>query len=338
MGGFFGVLITFVVIAVIIANIVKAAQARGKGGESHGGEPQGCLQLLQALGKATNKVGPTTVSVNWGKFWPVVCILIALYYIATHSTIVIPGAHIACVYDPMRGGIQNDVLPEGLHIIPPWIKTAVFSVQTQQYTMSIAKNEGAVAGDDAIKCETNEGLKVALDVSVLFHIDPQHAPQLWRKLGVDYNNVFVRPVVRERIRMVVAKYSVQDVYSGKRAKLEDELTSELRAPFEAAGLVLEQLLMRNVAYVYDEFANAIAAKQARQQQVITEKRNLERAAFEKSATVNKAQGEAQSIALRARTLLQNPEVVSYDMAQKIGPRTRKAYLSEKTVPLPRGGD
>ena len=35
-------------------------------------------------------------------------------------------------------------------------------------------------------------------------IDPQHAPQLWRRLGSDYNEIFVRPIIRERIRMVVA--------------------------------------------------------------------------------------------------------------------------------------
>ncbi len=332
-----GLVVFFVVLGIVIKGIVRAVKAKQAGGP-HAAEPQGCMQLLQLLGKTANKTTPTTVSVNWGKFWPVVLVVIALYYFATHCTIVIPGAHIACVYDPLRGGIQEEVLPEGMHIIAPWIKTAVFSVQTQQYTMSIAKNEGAVSGDDAIKCETNEGLKVALDVSVLFHIDPLQAPRLWRKLGEDYNNVFVRPVVRERIRMVVAQYSVQDVYSGKRARLEDELTKELNAPFEAEGLVLEQLLMRNVAYVYDDFANAIALKQARQQQVITERRNLEKAAFEKKTTVNQAQGEARSITLRAQTLLQNPEVVSYEMAMKIGPRARKAYLSEKTVPLPRGGD
>ena len=37
--------------------------------------------------------------------------------------------------------------------------------------MSVAPKEGAVMGDDSIKCETNEGLKVLLDLTVLFHID-----------------------------------------------------------------------------------------------------------------------------------------------------------------------
>ena len=262
---------------------------------------------------------------------------LAVFCVLRWSVLIIPGAHIACVYDPTRGGIQDYTLPEGMHLIAPWDKTTIFSVQTQEYTMSASPTEGATMGDDSIKCETNEGLKVKLDLSVLFHVDPQHAPQVWRKLGDNYTTIYVRPLVRERIRMVVAKYSVQDVYSGQRSKIEDEITSELQPPFAEEGLVLEQILLRNVEYANPEFAQAIADKQARQQQVITERRNLERAQYDKAATVNQAQGDAQAMTLRAETLSQNPEVVRYELARKIAPRVHKAYLSEGAVPLPGGG-
>jgi len=272
-----------------------------------------------------------------GRLWGSALIALAVYQIVSHMFIVLPGAHIACVYDPLRGGIQSTTLSEGLRVIPPWVTTQVFSVQTQEYTMSIAQSEGAVLGDDSIKCETNEGLKVLLDVTVLFHIDPQRAPDLWRKLGSQYNDVFVRPTVRERIRMIVAKYSVQDIYSGRRKSIEEEITKELQPAFAGEGMALEQVLLRNVAYANPEFADAIAEKQARQQQMITEKRNLERAEFEKQATVNKAQGEAQSVTLRAQTLAKNPQVARYEMTQKIAPRIKRAYMSEESLPFPRGG-
>jgi regulator of protease activity HflC (stomatin/prohibitin superfamily) len=263
---------------------------------------------------------------------------IALYSVLKWSFLLIPGGHVACVYDPLRGGIQDYTLPEGLRMIAPWQRTVLFSVRTQQYTMSIAPVEGAVMGDDSIKCETNEGLKVVLDLTVVFHVDPLHAPYVWRKLGDDYNVIFVRPMVRERIRMVVAKYGVQDIYAGRRAKIGDEITAELRDSFATEGLVLEGILLRNVNYANDEFAAAIAEKQSRQQLVITEKRNLERAEFEKASTVNQARGDARSLTLRAETLAGNPEVVKYELAKKIAPRVRKAYLSQGAVPLPGGGE
>jgi regulator of protease activity HflC (stomatin/prohibitin superfamily) len=273
-----------------------------------------------------------------GRLAGAILLALFIYPVCKWSVLVIPGAHVACVYDPARGGIQNYTLPEGLNMIAPWVTTQQFSVQTQQYTMSIASKEGAVIGDDSIKCETNEGLKVLLDITVLFHIDPQHAPMLWRRLGENYLDIFVRPVTRERIRMVAAKYSVQEIYSGRRQQIATEITDELHESFAEEGLVLEQILLRNVAYGHQEFANAISEKQSRQQQVITEKRNLERAEYEKTATVNAARGEARSIALRANTLAANPEVVRYEMVQKMAPRIRKAYMPQSALPLPTGGE
>ncbi len=296
-----------------------------------------CLKTEDVFSAQRGRMARRVLVTDPTRFWGAILAAVALYCVASWSIVVIPGAHVACIYDPVRGGIQDYTLPEGLRFVPPWAKTAVFSVQTQEYTMSIAPSEGAVIGDDSIKCETNEGLKVLLDLTVLFHVDPQRAPMVWRKLGSYYNVIFVRPVVRERIRMVVAKYSVQDVYSGRRSGIEQEITKELQQSFQEEGLELEQILLRNVAYAYPEFAGAISEKQARQQQVITEKRKLQQAEFDKQATINKAQGDSQAIAMRAQTLAENPEVVRYELAQKIGPRIRKAYLSQGAVPLPTGG-
>jgi regulator of protease activity HflC (stomatin/prohibitin superfamily) len=317
MGGFVGVILALGLVTWGIATSITSSSGKGGGGQR--------VRL------------PRAQVHNPGRL--VGCILgaVAIAPVCAWSVIVIPGAHVACVYDPLRGGIQDYTLPEGLRTIAPWVQTEVFSVQTQEYTMSISPKEGAIIGDDSIRCETNEGLKVLLDLTVLFHIDPQRAPMLWRKLGSDYARIFVRPIVRERIRMVVAKYSVQDVYSGRRDQIAQEISRELQDPFQQEGLVLEQILLRNVAYGHADFAKAIAQKQSRQQDVTTEKRRLEQAQFDKQATVNKAQGEAQSITLRAQTLARNPQVVRYDMVQKLAPRVRRAYMSEGSLPLPLGG-
>ncbi|MEI6500825.1 MAG: prohibitin family protein [Armatimonadota bacterium] len=313
MGAVFGFLLAAGVVIWGIATSVE----RTKGGDEH---PLKRVEVVHPLRLA----GAVLVG-------------IALWVMGGRATVTVPGGHVACVYDPARGGIQEYTLPEGLSFIAPWSVPEIFSVRTQEYTMSIAPAEGAVIGDDSIKCETNEGLKVLLDLTVLFHIDPQHAPMLWRKLGSDYSQIFVRPIVRERIRMVVAKYSVADVYSGRRQQIANEITSELQQVFSDEGLVLEQILLRNVTYGYQDFANVIAEKQSRQQQVITEKRNLERAKYEKQSTVNEAQGEAKSIALRAQTLSSNPQVVNYELVRKLAPRISKAYMSQSSLPFPSGG-
>jgi regulator of protease activity HflC (stomatin/prohibitin superfamily) len=253
------------------------------------------------------------------------------------SIFMVPPAHVGVLYNPLRGGIQlRTVVPEGLNFVSPFTTREVFSVQTQEYTMSSVQDEAAVVGDDSILCQTNEGLGTKLDLTVLFHVDPARAPYLWASLGPDYPETFIRPLVREAIRMVVARYSVVDVYSGSRAKIQQQIDEGLRAVFEKYGLILEDVKLRNVQYANEPFKQAITEKQAAQQQVSTEQRNLERAAYEKETKINEAMGEYQSIAKKAQALNENPEILGYLTARKLGPSTRVVYMQTPFARTGRG--
>jgi regulator of protease activity HflC (stomatin/prohibitin superfamily) len=256
-------------------------------------------------------------------------------------TLTIPPAHVAAVYDPLRGGVQNGVLPEGFHIVMPWWQTQLFTQQTQEYTMSGSRQqpgtEETSQTDESIRCQTNEGMNVQIDCTILFHVDPKDAQDVWKKLGEDLTRLIVRPYTHNVMRMVVAKYSVEDVYTGKRKEIETEITDQMKPLFGEKGLVLEQILIRNVVYGNPAFAEAINAKQVAQQQVQTEYQKLNRAKIEKQTIVAEAQGEASAISKRGATLKANPEVVQYEFVQKIAPRLRTMYLSPGSLPIPKGG-
>lgn len=262
------------------------------------------------------------------------------FVFGNNCVLTIPPAHVAAVYDPLRGGVQQQVLPEGFHIVMPWWQTEQFSQQTQEYTMSGSSGpaaEGAVPGEGAIRCQTNEGMNVEVDCTVLFHVDPKDANDLWQQIGDDYIRIITRPYVQNIMRMVVAKYSVVDVYSAKRKEIEQEIVDTLRPRFQEKGLVFEQLLIRNVQYGNPAFSDAINAKQVAEQQVQTETQKLERAKIEKQTAVAEAQGEAQAIVKRGATLRQNPEVVQYEYVQKIAPRLKTMYLPAGSLPVIKGG-
>lgn len=257
---------------------------------------------------------------------------------ANRCFLTVPAAYVATVYDPLRGGVQPVEIPEGFHFVLPWWKTELWRVQTQEYTMSAIRSEGAVIGDDSIHCQTNEGLGLNLDVTVLFHIDPKDAHALWQKIGEDYQRVLVRPYARNVIRMVVAKYSVVDVYGAKRQQIEQEITDAMRQAFAEKGIALESVLLRNVEFANPEFAKAITDKQVAEQQIRTEEQNLRRAQIEKQTVVAQAKGEAEAIQRRGETLRQNHEVVQYELVQKIAPNVRALYLPPNYLPVsPRTG-
>ena len=268
-------------------------------------------------------------------FLPLGLGLAVFAFASVHNMVVsIPAAHVGAVYNPLAGGVQPGELPEGLHFVAPWAVVRTFRVQTQEYTMSGARNEGAVIGDDSIHCQTNEGLGLNLDVTVMYHIDPKDAHDMWQRIGTDYQQILVRPYARNVIRMVVARYSVIDVFSTKRATIEQEMAERMRQAFAEKGLVLESVLLRSVEYANKEFAQAITDKQVAQQQINTEVQNLQRARLEKETHIAEARGEAEAIAQRAALLRANPEVVQYEMAQKIAPNVRSLYLPSTYLPLP----
>ena len=296
------------------------------------------LFLLLSVKVDTNAERPRIVLRNPGLLILGIGVTVFAAAFANRCFLTVPAAYVATVYDPLRGGVQPTELPEGFHFVLPWWKTELWRVQTQEYTMSAIRSEGAVIGDDSIHCQTNEGLGLNLDVTVLFHIDPKDAHALWQKVGEDYQRVLVRPYARNVIRMVVAKYSVVDVYGPKRQQIEQEITESMRQAFAEKGIALESVLLRNVEFANPEFAQAITEKQVAEQQIRTEEQNLRRAQIEKQTMIAQAKGEAEAIQRRGETLRQNPEVVQYELVQKIAPNVRALYLPPNYLPVsPRPG-
>ncbi len=296
------------------------------------------LFLLLSVKVDTSGERPRTVLRNPGLLILGIGVTVFAAAFANRCFLTVPAAYVATVYDPLRGGVQPVELPEGFHFVLPWWKTELWRVQTQEYTMSAVRSEGAIIGDDSIHCQTNEGLGLNLDVTVLFHIDPKEAHALWQKVGEDYQRVLVRPYARNVIRMVVAKYSVVDVYGAKRQQIEQEITESMRQAFAEKGIALESVLLRNVEFANPEFAQAITEKQVAEQQIRTEEQNLRRAQIEKQTLVAQAKGEAEAIQRRGETLRQNPEVVQYELVQKIAPNVRALYLPPNYLPVsPRPG-
>ena len=146
----------------------------------------------------------------------------------------------------LYGSVQPDVLESGLHVVNPVLDITVFDVQTQNYTMSAVHSEGAQEGDDAIRVLSNDGLEVVLDLTVLYRVIPNEAPKILKGIGESYTDKIVRPVTRTRIRDNAVYYDAVALYSTKRNEFQQRIFKSIEADFKSRGLVLEQLLIRNI--------------------------------------------------------------------------------------------
>ena len=144
------------------------------------------------------------------------------------------------------GKVQNDVLSSGLHIVNPFVEVQRLDIKTQNYTMSGIHDEGTKTGDDAIRVLTSDGLEVTIDLTVLYKLLPSEAPRLVRETGVDYTDKIVRPLTRTKIRDNSVYYEAISLYSTKRDEFQQRIFKSIEDDFKKRGLILEQLLVRNI--------------------------------------------------------------------------------------------
>jgi len=144
------------------------------------------------------------------------------------------------------GKVNSQVLESGLNVINPLVEVVPFDVRTQNYTMSGVHDEGDKAGDDAIRVLSADGLEVIIDLTVLYSVVPNEAPRILREIGTDYKNVIVRPICRTKIRDNAVYYDAVALYSTKRDEFQGRIYKTIEHDLKARGLVLEQLLVRNI--------------------------------------------------------------------------------------------
>lgn len=159
----------------------------------------------------------------------------------------------------LYGKVQPDVLYSGLHIINPLVNVVPVEIRTQNYTMSGVHSEGDKSGDDAIRVLSADGLEVTIDLTVLYRVIPESAPFLFKQTGLDYKDKIVRPISRTKIRDNAVYYDAVSLYSTKRDEFQARIYKAIEDDFTKRGLLLENLLIRNIA-LPTSVKNAIESK------------------------------------------------------------------------------
>ncbi|MBC7553888.1 MAG: prohibitin family protein [Taibaiella sp.] len=202
------------------------------------------------------------------------------------------------------GSVQNDVLYSGLHIINPLMDVTEVETRTQNYTMSGVHSEGNVQGDDAIRVLSADGLEVTIDLTVLFRLIPQDAPNMLRQTGLDYKDKIVRPIARTKIRDNAVYYDAVALYSTKRDEFQARIYKSIEDEFKKRGLMLENLLIRNIS-LPSSVKSAIEAKI-----------NAEQEAQKMQFVLQKERQEADRKRVEAQGIADYQKIISESLTDK----------------------
>ena len=200
----------------------------------------GIIVLIIGFALAKN-ISPATKYNGIFKLLGIIIILIAIGF----SVIVQVGAGEVGV-QKLFGKVDDRILESGLNFVNPFVEVVTFDIRTQNYTMSAVHDEGAKSGDDAIRVLSADGLEVIVDLTVLYKVIPNEAPRILRQIGSDYTDVIVRPICRTKIRDNAVYYDAVALYSTKRDEFQAKIFNSINKDFKERGLILEQLLVRNL--------------------------------------------------------------------------------------------
>ena len=177
------------------------------------------------------------------------------------------------------GNVSDRTINSGLSFVNPLANVTEFDIKTQNYTMSATNDEGQKTGDDAIRVLTADGLEVVIDLTVLYRVVPTDAPKIYQEIGADYSDKVVRPITRTRIRDNAVYYDAVALYSTRRDEFQTRIYKTIEADFKKRGLMLEQLLIRNIdlpASVKKTIESKINAEQdAQKMQFVLQKERQE---------------------------------------------------------------
>lgn len=162
----------------------------------------------------------------------------------------VPSGHVGVL--TLFGRVTGETLPEGIHLINPLKSNNVMSVRTQEIKESAS-------------VPSAEGLVMALDTSLIFHLNPEKAAEVYQKIGPNYPAVVIEPNLRAAIREATASHSANALYSGEREKVAREIYNTLKSQLDPRGIGIESILLRDIQ-LPQALKQSIEAKQQAEQE------------------------------------------------------------------------
>jgi regulator of protease activity HflC (stomatin/prohibitin superfamily) len=178
-----------------------------------------------------------------------IVVLFLLVVVGSCSVTAVETGHVGVT--TLFGRVTGERLDEGIHLINPLKRVAKLSVRTQQ-------------AKEIAEVPSSEGLLVHLEASLLFRLDPGRANAVFQKIGPDYQDVVVTPNFRSVMRDVTAAHTASALYSEGREAVSLQMLTGLRKALEPIGIVVENVLLRDVKLPLT-LKNAIEAKQQAEQ-------------------------------------------------------------------------
>ena len=233
------------------------------------------------------------------------------------------------------GAVRQELAP-GLHPIVPFIdKVVIFPTLKKTYEASdTPQGSQADYPDIIVSALTSDGQQIKVGITARFMIQPGKAAWILQNLGSEreYVEKVVKTEIRGSGRRVPTRFASYDLYTKKSYEAQQALFDEIAPKFQANGLVLDEIVIRNITFT-PEYAKTLEEKQIQLENITTEKNKLEQAKIRKEQQIVIAEGDAKSIEIRQAALSKNPTIIQWEFVQKLAPNVQWGIMPDKVIPV-----
>lgn len=164
----------------------------------------------------------------------VVAIVLVFILIMTFICIEkIPVGYEGVVYS-MSGGVKDETLQQGWHLVAPTKKVKEFTVGNEQLILTKDKREGS-SKNESFRVATSDNASIAISFQMSYRFIPDKVIDTYKKFkGMDGEAIVnnrVKTVLKSTVSEVTTDYSLMDLYSGNRSEINNKLTDYLNDKF-----------------------------------------------------------------------------------------------------------
>ncbi len=204
-------------------------------------------------------------------------LMFVLYFFPSMFITIYPGYNGVLFKRFIEGVVENRVYQEGVHVLWPWNIMYQYDTRIQET-------------HESVPVLTTNGLVVTLQVSVRYFPDREKLPILHKTVGPEYVEKVVKPITMAAVRIVIGKYSPEEIYSTETQVIQEEIYMEIIRQNGRIPIVYEAFLIKTID-LPDVVRSSIESKLKVQQEFFTYEFRLKKAAEE----IKRKMLEAESI-------------------------------------------
>lgn len=220
-----------------------------------------------------------TIKMNFKSAYLVigVVVLLVLLLSAGNMFLILDAGERGVIFKPFTSGLDKEnIYGEGFHVIAPWNEMYKYPVREQQR-------------DEPMDVLDKSGLSISVDITVRFNPIFNEIGFLHEQFGENYINVLVIPEVRSTVRQVTGRYTAEEIYSTKRAEVEQAIIDETKEILGENYIQMKALLIRSIN-LPEQIKGAIESKLKQEQEALAYEFKLDKEVSEAERRRIEAEG------------------------------------------------